>query len=90
MIRPSPVDWRISDTPVAYPDAVAAMEARAGAIAEGRARELVWLLEHPALYTAGTSAKASRPSHARALSRLRHGPRRPIHLSRPRPARRAM
>jgi lipoyl(octanoyl) transferase len=59
MIRPSPVDWRISDTPVAYPGAVAAMEARAGAIAEGRGRELVWLLEHPSLYTAGTSAKPS-------------------------------
>jgi lipoyl(octanoyl) transferase len=42
---------------VAYPDAVAAMEARAAAIAEGRAGELVWLLEHPPLYTAGVSAK---------------------------------
>ena len=40
-----------------YPQAVAAMEARAAAIAEGRAGELVWLLEHPALYTAGVSAK---------------------------------
>jgi lipoyl(octanoyl) transferase len=43
---------------VDYPAAVAAMEARAAAIAEGRAGELVWLLEHPPLYTAGVSAKA--------------------------------
>ncbi|MBI1200809.1 MAG: lipoyl(octanoyl) transferase LipB [Phenylobacterium sp.] len=50
--------WAVSSAPVAYPDAVAAMEARAAAIAEGRAGELVWLLEHPALYTAGVSAKA--------------------------------
>ncbi|MDB5419506.1 MAG: Octanoyltransferase [Phenylobacterium sp.] len=42
---------------VGYEDAVAAMEARAEAIAEGRAGELVWLLEHPPLYTAGVSAK---------------------------------
>jgi lipoyl(octanoyl) transferase len=49
--------WAVSRTPVAYPDAVAAMEARAAAIAEGHAGELVWLLEHPPLYTAGVSAK---------------------------------
>jgi lipoyl(octanoyl) transferase len=54
----SPIDWRISPGLVPYPDAVAEMEARVGAIAEGRAPELVWLLEHPPLYTAGTSAKA--------------------------------
>ena len=59
MSLPAAVDWRISDAPVAYPGAVMAMEARAAAIAEGRARELVWLLEHPPLYTAGTSAKAA-------------------------------
>jgi lipoyl(octanoyl) transferase len=52
-----PVGWAVSSAPVAYPDAVAAMEARAAAIAEGRAGELVWLLEHPPLYTAGVSAK---------------------------------
>ena len=52
-----PPDWKISDTPVPYPEAVAAMEARAAAIAEGKAGELVWLLEHPPIYTAGTSAK---------------------------------
>lgn len=50
------VEWRISDAPVPYDVAVAEMEARAAAIAEGKANELVWLLEHPALYTAGTSA----------------------------------
>ncbi len=42
-----------------YPEAESAMEARAGAIAEGTAGELVWLLEHPPLYTAGVSAKAT-------------------------------
>jgi lipoyl(octanoyl) transferase len=52
------VDWRISDSPVDYLEAVAAMEARATAIASGEASELVWLLEHPPLYTSGTSGKA--------------------------------
>ncbi len=52
-----PVEWVISDRPVDYQRAVAAMEARVAAIAQGQARELVWLLEHPPLYTAGTSAK---------------------------------
>jgi lipoyl(octanoyl) transferase len=51
-----PVEWRISDRPVSYPDAVAAMEQRVAAIRAGTAPELVWLLEHPPLYTAGTSA----------------------------------
>lgn len=51
------VEWRISPAPVPYPDAVAAMEARAAAIADGTATELVWLLEHPPLYTSGTSGK---------------------------------
>lgn len=49
--------WAVSRAPVDYPAAVAAMEARAQAVAEGRAGELVWLLEHPPLYTAGVSAK---------------------------------
>jgi lipoyl(octanoyl) transferase len=49
--------WAVSRGPVSYPEAVAAMEDRAAAIAEGRAGELVWLLEHPPLYTAGVSAK---------------------------------
>src|SRR3984957_21355513 len=51
------VEWAVSRAPVGYEDAVAAMEARAAAIAEGRAGELIWLLEHPALYTAGVTAK---------------------------------
>ncbi|MEJ6392185.1 lipoyl(octanoyl) transferase LipB [Gymnodinialimonas sp. 2305UL16-5] len=50
------VDWITSDSPVPYLDAVAEMEARANAIAAGTATEAVWLLEHPPLYTAGTSA----------------------------------
>ena len=54
-----PVDWAVSRGPVPYPAAVAAMEARATAIAEGATGELIWLLEHPALYTAGVSAKAA-------------------------------
>jgi lipoyl(octanoyl) transferase len=52
------VEWRVSDVPVDYLEAVAAMEARAAAIADGTASELVWLLEHPPLYTSGTSGKA--------------------------------
>jgi lipoyl(octanoyl) transferase len=51
------IAWRISDAPVTYPAAVAEMEARVASIADGHASELVWLLEHPPLYTAGTSAK---------------------------------
>jgi lipoyl(octanoyl) transferase len=54
----APVEWRAATAPVAYPDAVAAMQARAAAIADGAAPELVWLLEHPPLYTAGTSARS--------------------------------
>ncbi len=53
------VQWRISDVPVPYPEALAAMEARATDIGDRRAPELVWLLEHPPLYTSGTSGKAS-------------------------------
>ncbi|MCP5410837.1 MAG: lipoyl(octanoyl) transferase LipB [Alphaproteobacteria bacterium] len=51
------VEWVTSREPVAYPDAVAVMEARAAAIAAGQANESVWLLEHPPIYTAGTSAQ---------------------------------
>ncbi|MEO0545289.1 MAG: lipoate-protein ligase B, partial [Pseudomonadota bacterium] len=53
----APIDWAISEDPIAYPDAIAAMEARVAQIQSGEAGELVWLLEHPPLYTAGTSAK---------------------------------
>lgn len=52
-----PVEWVIADELVGYDAAVAEMEARAALIADGKARERVWLVEHPALYTAGTSAK---------------------------------
>jgi len=54
---PGGPEWRVSPGLVPYPEAVAAMEARAAAIAEGRAPEVIWLLEHPPLYTAGTSAR---------------------------------
>jgi lipoyl(octanoyl) transferase len=50
-------DWRTETGLVPYPEAVAAMEARVAAIRAGTTHELVWLLEHPPLYTAGTSAK---------------------------------
>ena len=50
------VEWKISNGLVAYEDAVALMEARAADIAGGTADEMIWLLEHPPLYTAGTSA----------------------------------
>ena len=53
----APVAWAVSTDYVPYPAAVAAMEARAAAIADGTAGELIWLLEHPPLYTAGVSAK---------------------------------
>src|SRR5712691_5427416 len=51
------IEWRHSDRPVGYGEAVAAMERRIAAIRDEGAPELVWLLEHPALYTAGTSAR---------------------------------
>ncbi len=52
------IAWRVSDAPVPYPEAVAFMEERAREIRAGTAPETIWLLEHPPLYTAGTSAKA--------------------------------
>ena len=54
-----PVAWAVSSRPVGYAAAVAAMDARAAAISAGTASELVWLVEHPPLYTAGTSAQAT-------------------------------
>ncbi len=53
------VEWRISDAPVPYLEAEAAMDARVEAIRAGTAPELVWLLEHPPLYTGGTSARSA-------------------------------
>jgi lipoyl(octanoyl) transferase len=55
--RSDMVEWRTSAAPVAYPDAVALMERRVADIRDGAAAETVWLLEHPPLYTAGTSAR---------------------------------
>jgi lipoyl(octanoyl) transferase len=51
------VRWVRSGAPVGYPEAVAAMEAHVDAMSQGNASELIWLLEHPALYTAGTSSR---------------------------------
>ena len=62
---PAPVEWRVSASAVPYEEAVAAMQTRAAAIAAGREAELVWLLEHPALYTAGTSAQPEQLVEAR-------------------------
>ena len=50
------VEWRVTPGLTPYDEALAEMEARAAAVREGTARELVWLLEHPPLFTAGTSA----------------------------------
>jgi lipoyl(octanoyl) transferase len=50
------IEWRVSAEPIEYSAALAEMEARAAAIADGCASELIWLLEHPPVYTAGTSA----------------------------------
>lgn len=62
LAEPSPqyiadnVEWRVESAQITYPDALAQMEARNVAIQKGEADELVWLLEHPPVYTAGTSA----------------------------------
>ncbi|MCE0503810.1 lipoyl(octanoyl) transferase LipB [Roseivivax sp.] len=66
------VEWRISEGLTGYEEAVAFMEARAEAIAAGTAEELVWLVEHPPLYTAGTSAR---------IEDLREPERFPVHAS---------
>ena len=54
--RETPVEWAVAPKPVAYPEALARMEATVTGIARGEAAERIWLLEHPPLYTAGTSA----------------------------------
>jgi len=56
-MSPAPPEWRVTPGLTPYPEALAEMEARAAAIAEGQAPELIWLVEHPPLYTAGTSAQ---------------------------------
>ncbi len=69
------VDWITSPHPVPYAKAVAEMEARADAIARGEATEAIWLLEHPALYTAGTSANPAdlRDPHRFPVHQTRRG-----------------
>ena len=54
------VEWRVSDAPIAYREAEEWQEARAAEIRAGQAPECVWLLEHPPLLTAGTSARSGR------------------------------
>ena len=56
---PADIEWRVSDSPVPYQEALAFMEQRVAAIREGTAPECIWLLEHPPLFTAGTSADPS-------------------------------
>src|SRR3979490_614899 len=59
------VEWRIAAAPVPYPEAVATMETRAADIADQKASELVWLVEHPPLYTSGTSGRQDDLPHPR-------------------------
>ena len=56
---PSDIEWKISDGLVPYDEALAFMERRGGAIRDGTAKECIWLLQHPPLFTAGTSADVS-------------------------------
>ena len=56
---PRDIEWKVSEQPVPYPEALAFMEQRAAGIREGSERECIWLLEHPPLFTAGTSADPS-------------------------------
>ena len=53
---PDEIEWRVEPAPMPYAEAIATMEARAAAVTAGEARELIWLLEHPPVYTGGTSA----------------------------------
>ena len=59
MAIPDDIEWRVSPELVPYAESLVAMEARAIAVASGQARELIWLLEHPPVYTGGTSADAA-------------------------------
>lgn len=63
MIEHEDIEWRVSDGPVAYEEALRFMGERAAAIRKGSARECIWLLEHPPLFTAGTSADSSELSN---------------------------
>jgi lipoyl(octanoyl) transferase len=64
-MEPPDPEWRVSPGLTAYPDALAAMAARAAAVAAGEADELIWLVEHPPVYTAGTSADPAELVEAR-------------------------
>lgn len=64
---PANIEWQVSDGLTPYPQALAAMESRAAAIRAGTARELIWLLEHPPLFTAGTSADPAELSNPLGL-----------------------
>jgi lipoyl(octanoyl) transferase len=70
---PRGIAWRISETPVGYPAALEVMEKRVAAIRAGAASECVWLLEHPPLYTAGTSAREEELLEPRRLPVHRTG-----------------
>ena len=59
MVYNSPMEWKMTPGLTPYPEALAAMAARVGAIQRAEAQELVWLVEHPPLYTLGSSARAS-------------------------------
>jgi lipoyl(octanoyl) transferase len=69
----TPPEWRVSDGLISYMEAVAFMEQRVNAIAGGTANELVWLVEHPPLYTAGTGAKEQDLIDAQGLPVFRTG-----------------
>ena len=58
MSMPPPVEWKVSSGLTGYADAVAEMETQVAAIRDGTANERIWLLEHPPLYTSGTSSRA--------------------------------
>ena len=80
------MEWAVAEGLTEYEEAVAFMEARAAAIAEGQARELVWLVEHP-LYTAGTSAQAADLVDPDRFPVHKTGQGRAVHLSQSRAAR---
>jgi lipoyl(octanoyl) transferase len=67
MVELPEIEWRVSDGPIPYAEALAFMEQRAAAIRDGGARECVWLLEHPPLFTAGTSADPAELSNPLGL-----------------------
>ncbi|WP_144299488.1 lipoyl(octanoyl) transferase LipB [Elioraea rosea] len=78
MLSPSaialgPPSWQVSDAPVAYPEAMAEMERHVAAMAAGEAGERIWLLEHPPLFTAGTSARAEDLFNPRGFPTYRAG-----------------